>query len=69
MVREITKKAIDWIQRLNNSNFFLAVGFILPHLSRIAPEEFFDKHGGNGHVSDNKFVPNDFASATFSRFS
>ena len=53
MDREVTKKAMEWIRQLKNSDFFLA-------------EEFFDKHRGNGHVPDNRFVPNDFPSAAFS---
>ena len=66
MDREISKKATEWIVKLKEEDFFLAVGFKLPHLSWVAPEEFFDKHYGNGKVPDNMFVPNDFPTAAFS---
>ena len=66
MDREIGKKAVEWIKDLKDTDFFLAVGFKLPHLAWVAPQEFFDKHTGNGSVPDNMYVPNDLPSAAFS---
>lgn len=40
-------RAIEFIEELKDRPFFLAVGFVRPHVPLVAPEEFFDKYNLN----------------------
>ncbi len=57
-----TAMAIEDIKRLGKSNqpFFLAMGYIRPHLAWIAPEKYWDMHDENDLpvITDGKVTPN-----------
>ena len=40
----ITRKSVDFIKRHKGKPFFLAVGYIRPHVPLVAPEKYFDQY-------------------------
>ena len=57
---KVAEKTIKDIQKLKNSNnpFFIAVGFIKPHLPFLAPKKYFDMYDGKEIVlPTNNFFP------------
>lgn len=64
---EVAGKAILELRRLKNTNkpFFLAVGFIGPHLPFIAPATYWDMYTADDiRLAENPYIPQ-YASATF----
>ena len=58
----LAKRAIDDLRRLKDKNqpFFLAVGFIKPHLPFIAPQKYWDLYDhADIHLPGNYHVPKD----------
>lgn len=54
---EIARKAIEKINALKDTTFFLAVGFFKPHLGFIAPRKYWDLYDPSQIVIPEKEVP------------
>ena len=53
-------KAIEVLRQVKDKRFFLAVGFLKPHLAFIAPKRYYDLYPpGQLTLADNPFAPKD----------
>ena len=53
-------KAVECLQQLKDKRFFLAVGFLKPHLPFAAPKKYFDMHASTKFtLADNPHAPKD----------
>lgn len=54
---EIARKAIEKINELKDTTFFLAVGFLKPHLGFVAPRKYWDLYDPSQFVIPEKKAP------------
>lgn len=53
-------KAIETLQELKDKKFFLAVGFLKPHLPFVAPKKYYDLYASTKFTAaDNPYAPKD----------
>jgi iduronate 2-sulfatase len=60
--------AIERMGVLKDSSFFLAVGFVKPHLPFVAPEKYWDMYNPESIQVPSKEKPNDIPSYAFSNW-
>jgi iduronate 2-sulfatase len=57
---QTAEKAIELLQSVKDQRFFLAVGFLKPHLPFVAPKKYYDLYPSDKiTVADNIFAPKD----------
>jgi arylsulfatase A-like enzyme len=56
---DTARYGIEMLERKHDAPFFLALGFIKPHLAFVCPEKFFDLHAGP--ITPPRIKPDDLA--------
>ena len=51
------EQAISTLREIRNKRFFLAVGFLKPHLPFVAPKKYYDLYPGTPEAAKNVFPP------------